>query len=149
MRDGWGWVEFQGGGLRDIGSELGAQFRHVVGEERGLVAGARDGDVAEAGVEQVRVDAGVGVDEDAFSGESLGAMAGDGVAVVEMTMLAWVELDLAIVGEVGGETAIGMDGLDGGELAIGNPERFVGRGELNAVAHGELAFDLLVDANAG
>ncbi len=128
---------------------MGGKFCHVVGEERGLVAGAGEGDVAEAGVEQVRVDAGVGVDKDAFGGESLGAVAGDGVAVVEMTMLAWVELDLAIVGEARGETAIGMDGLDGGQFAIGNPERFVGRGELDAVPHGELAFDLLVDANAG
>ena len=36
-----------------------AELGHVVGEECGLVAGAGDGDVAEAGVEQVRVDAGV------------------------------------------------------------------------------------------
>ena len=107
-------IDLQGRGFADIGPELQTQFRHIVSEERGLVAGARDGDVAEAGVEQVRVDAGIGVDEDAFGGESLGAVTGDGVAVVEMTMLAGVELDLAIVGEVGGETAIGMDGLDGG-----------------------------------
>ena len=57
-------------------------------KRRGLVAGAGDGDVAEAGVEQVRVDAGVGVNENAFGGEALGAVAGDGIAVVEMTMLA-------------------------------------------------------------
>ena len=41
-----------------------------------------------------------------------------------------------------------MDRLDGGEVAIGNAERFVGRGELDAVAYGELAFDLSVDADA-
>ena len=149
MRDGWGWVEVQGGGLRDIGSQLGGKLCHVVSEERGRVAGAGDGDVAEAGGEQLRVHACIGVNEDAFGSESLGAVAGDGVAVVEMTMLAGVEVDLPIVDEVGGETAIGIDGLDGGQLAIGNPERFVGRGELDAVAHGELAFDLLVDADAG
>ena len=72
------------------------------------MAGAGDGDVAEAGVEQVRVDAGIGVNEDAFGGEALGAVAGDGVAVVEMTMLAGVELDLPVVVEAGGEAAIGM-----------------------------------------
>jgi hypothetical protein len=38
------------------------------------VAGAGDGDVAEAGVEQVRVDAGIGMDEDAFGSEALGAV---------------------------------------------------------------------------
>jgi hypothetical protein len=113
------------------------------------MAGAGDGDVAEAGVEQVWVDGGVGVNEDAFGSEALRTVTGDGVPVVEMSMLARVEVNLPIVDEVGGETAIGIDGFDGGQLAIGNPERFVGRGELNAVAHGELAFDLLVDANAG
>jgi hypothetical protein len=81
--------------LRDIGSELGAEFRHVVGEERGLVAGAGDGDVAEAEVEQVGVDAGIGVNENAFGGEPLGAVTGNGVDVVEMTMLVGVELDVA------------------------------------------------------
>jgi hypothetical protein len=50
----------------DIGSQLGPELRHVLGEERGLVAGARDGDVAEAGVEQIWVDAGIRVNEDAF-----------------------------------------------------------------------------------
>jgi len=113
------------------------------------MAGAGDGDVAEARVEEVRVNAGIGMNEDVFGGNALGAVTGDGIPVVEMTMLAGVEVDLPIIDEVGGETAIGIDGLDGGQLAIGNPERFVGRGELDAVAHGELAFDLLVDANAG
>ena len=38
------------------------------------MAGAGDGDVGEAGVEQVRVDAGIGVNEDAFGSEALGAV---------------------------------------------------------------------------
>ena len=65
------------------------------------MAGAGDGDVPEAGVEQIRVDAGIGVNEDALGREALGAVTGDGVAVVEMTMLAGVELDLAVVVEAG------------------------------------------------
>ena len=32
------------------------------------MAGAGDGDVGEAGVEKIRVDAGIGVDENAFGG---------------------------------------------------------------------------------
>ena len=43
------------------------------------MAGAGDGDVAEAGVEQVRMDAGVGIDEDTLGCESLGAVAGNGI----------------------------------------------------------------------
>ncbi len=78
---------------------MGPEFCDVVGEERGLVAGAGDRDIAEAGIEQVRVDTGIGVNENAFGGEALGAMTGDGIAVVEMTMLAGVELDLAVVVE--------------------------------------------------
>jgi len=43
--------------LHKIGSVIGVDFS--------VEAGARDGDVAEAGIEQVRVDVGVGVNEDA------------------------------------------------------------------------------------
>jgi hypothetical protein len=46
--DGWSLTDFQRGRLRNIGSELRPEFCDVVGEERGLVAGARDGDVGEA-----------------------------------------------------------------------------------------------------
>ena len=95
------------------------------------------------------MDAGIGMNEDAFGGEALGAVTGDGVPVVEMTMLTGVELDLPVVVEAGGEAAIGMDRLDDGEVAIGNAERFVGGGELDAVAYGELAVDFAVDANTG
>ena len=54
----------------------------------GLVAGARRGDVGEAGVEEARVDAGIGVNEGRVRGKALAAVTGNGVAVVEMTMLA-------------------------------------------------------------
>ena len=94
------------------------------------------------------MDAGIGVNENAFGGKALGAMTGDGVAVVEMTMLADVELDLAVVVKAGKEPTIGMDRLDHGPVAIRHAERSVGCGELNAVAYGELALDLLINANA-
>jgi hypothetical protein len=61
------------------------------------MACARDGNIGEAGVEQVWVDAGIAMNEDAFCSESLGAMTGDGVAVVKMTILAGVKFDLAAV----------------------------------------------------
>ena len=59
-------ADFQSRGFRDIGAELRAKFGHVVGEERGLVTGAGNGDVPEPGVEQVRMDAGISVHEDAL-----------------------------------------------------------------------------------
>ena len=101
---------------------MGPEFCQVVSEERGLVAGARDGDVAEAGVQQVRVDTGIGVNENAFGGEPLGAMTGDGIAVVEMTMLVGAEFDLAVVVEADGQATIGVDRLDRGHVAICNAE---------------------------
>ncbi len=107
LRDRWGLgADFQGRSLRYVGSELGSELGHVVGVKCGLVAGAGNGDVAEAGIEQVGVDAGIGVDEDAFGGEALGAVTGDGVAVIEMAMLIGVEFDLAVVVEAGGDAAI-------------------------------------------
>ena len=99
-------IDFQRESLRDIGSELRAEFCHVVGEERGLVAGAGDRNVGKAGVEQVWVDASIGVDEDAFGGEALGAVTGDGVAVVEMTMISGIKFGLAVVVEARGNLAI-------------------------------------------
>jgi hypothetical protein len=86
------------------------------------MAGAGDRDVAEAGVKQVRVDAGIGVNENAFGGEALGAVAGDCVAVVEVTVLAGLDLDLAVVVEARREPTIGMDGLDNREVPIGDAE---------------------------
>jgi len=141
--------DFERGSLRNIGAELWAELGEVVGKERGLVAGAGDGDVAEAGVEQVRVDAGVGVDEDALGGETLGTVAGDGVAMIEMTVLCGVEFDLAVAVETGGNEAVGRNGFDDCKVAIGNTERLVGRGELDTVAGGKLTVDLPVDADAG
>ena len=94
------------------------------------------------------MDAGIGMNEDALGGKALGAVAGDGVAVVEMTMLAGVELDLAAVVQTGGKATIGTDRFDGSEVAVGNTKGFVGGGELNAVADGELPFDLPINADA-
>ena len=115
-------IDFQSGCLRDLGSQLGPEFCQVVSEERGIMASARDGDIAEAGVEQVRMDTGVGVNENALGGEPLGAMTGDGIAVVEMTMLVGVEFDLAVIVEADGQATIGVDRRDRSPVAIGNAE---------------------------
>jgi hypothetical protein len=56
----------------------------------------------------------VGVNEHPSGGKALGAVTRDGVAVVEVTMLAGVELDLAVVVEPCRKPTVGMDRLDGG-----------------------------------
>lgn len=53
------------------------------------------------------MDAGVGVNEDALGSEALGAVAGNGVAVIEMPMLLAIELDLAAIVETGAVVALG------------------------------------------
>src|ERR1700721_2561294 len=99
-------MDLQSGGLRDIGFGVGTKSCEVGGEERGLVTGAGDRDVSEAGVQQVWVDAGIGVNEDAFRGEALGTMASDSVAVVEMRMISGAKFDLAVVIETRGNLPI-------------------------------------------
>jgi hypothetical protein len=47
------------------------------------MAGTRDNDIADAGIKHVRMDAGIGVNQDPLGGESLYAVTGDGVAVIE------------------------------------------------------------------
>jgi hypothetical protein len=79
--------------------ELRAELCDVVREECDLVSRTGDGDAAEAGVEQVWVDARVGVNENAFGGKALRAVNRDDRSVLEMAMLGGVELDLAVAVE--------------------------------------------------
>ena len=95
------------------------------------------------------MDPSVSVNENALGGEPLRAVTGDGIAVVEMTVLDGVELDLAVVVEACRKPTVGMDGLDGREVAIGDAKRFVWGRELDAVAYRELTVDFLIDADAG
>jgi hypothetical protein len=44
--------------------------------------------------------------EDTVRSETLSAVAGDGVAVVEVTIVCRVELDVAVVVEAGGDAAV-------------------------------------------
>jgi hypothetical protein len=52
------------------------------------------------------VDAGVGVDQDALGGEALGAVTGNGVAVIKMAMLIGIELNLSVVVQASGNESI-------------------------------------------
>lgn len=140
---------FQSGCFADLGAELLAKTIHVVGEDRRFAAGARDGHVSESGAEQVGMDAGIGVNENALGGESLGAMTGDRVAVVEMPMLANIEFDLPVIVKTNADAAISRNGLDHGKIAVGDTDLLVGSGELDAVADRELVRDFAVDADTG
>lgn len=65
--------DFQRRNLGGIGAELCAELGHVIGKSGRFVAGAGNGDIAESQIERVRVDSGVGIDQDALGGDPLGA----------------------------------------------------------------------------
>jgi len=143
---------FECGSLGDVGTELRGEFGKVVGEDGRLVAGARDGNVAKPRIDEIRVNAGVSVHEHALGGKPLRTVTGDSIAMVKVAMLDWIEIDLAAGVEVGLDSSIaasiGRNGIDDGEIAVGDAERLVGRSELDSVASREFTVDLAIDADA-
>jgi len=79
------------------------------------------------------VDAGIGVNQDALGGQPLRTVAADPVAMVEVPMFGYVEFDMAVVVETSGDAAVGRNGFDHSEVAVRETERFIRRGELDAV----------------
>jgi hypothetical protein len=63
-------------------SELLRETGRVVGEDHRFVTGAGDSDIAEARPEQVGVESRCQRKSDALGGETLGAVAGDGISVL-------------------------------------------------------------------
>jgi hypothetical protein len=101
---------------------LRIELNHVVGIEGGLVAGAGNRDVSKAGIEEVRVNAGVGIYEDALCSEALRAVAGDCITVIKVAVLLGVKFYPAVIIKTGGNNPARRDGLNGGEVPIGSPE---------------------------
>ena len=83
----------------------------------------------------------------AVGGGSLAAVAGDSIAVINMWVLPDVELYFLTGVQSNLKTSLGVDLLDGSELAIGNVFLPVRRGELQAVAGCEVAFRFPVNAH--
>ena len=76
---------------------------------------------------------GVHVHQHAVGGGSLAAVAGDGIAVIDMRVLPDVELHFLAGVQPDLEISFRVDLLDGSELAVGNVLVPVRRGELHAV----------------
>lgn len=92
---------------------------------------------------------GFGVYQYPFCSETLSAVAGDCVAVIEMTLLGGAEVNPAIVVESSDNIAVGADGFDNGKIAIRNTNFSVGRCKLNVIANREVMRSLPVDADPG
>src|ERR1700733_4869258 len=90
---------------------------------------------------------GIGVDKDPLGGKPLGAVAGDGVAVIEVAMLRGVELDLPVVIEPCSNSSAGRNGFDNGKVTVGDGEQFIRGRELNSVANREFMGNFTVDTD--
>ena len=116
----------------------------VVGVDLRLVRGARDGDVGKAGADELRVGPRVHVDEYSLGGDSLGAVGCDGVAMVEVPHAGGIEGDgLLFAVHLDSELAP-VEVLDCSKVAVGNSKLSRRRGELDAIAFGEVAMNFLV-----
>src|SRR5258705_7317717 len=144
MGCGWGLAEVDGGGLADVMAHALGEVAGVVGVDLRLVRGARDGDVGKAGADELRVGPRVHVDEYSLGGDSLGAVGCDGVAMVEVPHAGGIEGDgLLFPVHLDSELAR-VEVLDCSKVAVGNSKLSCRRGELNAIAFGEVAMNFLV-----
>jgi len=112
--------DLQCSGLADVGAELLSKFSYIVSEDGRLMACAGNSYISEACVEQLWVDARVRMNEDALSGESLGAVARDGITVVKVAVLGGVKFDPTVILEPGYDPATRRNGFDYGKVTIGN-----------------------------
>ena len=84
---------------RDVRVHSRVEPSDVVGEDGDFVAGTRNGDIAEAGVEEVCVNVGIGVHQNTLGSEPLNTVAGNGIAVIEVAKFGRVEFDTMVVVE--------------------------------------------------
>jgi len=96
------------------------------------------------------VNAGVGINQNAFRCEPLGAVAGHGVPEIEMAMLFGIEVYFPAIVEAGRDAAVRRYRLSGGKFAVGDAkQRLVRGGALNAVADRKLPRHFPIYADAG
>ncbi len=133
-------VGSRGHSLRNVAAQLFAQFFRVIPVNLRIVAPGRHRHISQSRVDELLVGLlGIHVHQNAIGGGSLAAVAGDGIAVVEMRMLADIELYVPSVVQSNLKIPLRVDLFDGPELAVGNPLVPVRRGELHAVAGWEFA----------
>ena len=80
---------------------------------------ARDGNIGKTAIYQLGVDGGVDVYQHAVSRESLRAVTGDGIAMIEVPHLFGVERNRFAVIHADGELPI-LDPFHSGEIAVGD-----------------------------
>src|ERR1017187_2115061 len=131
-------VKNEGGGFAHIGAEALGQRRCIIGVNVGVLGRTRNGDVGKAGVEEFGERIGVHIDEDAVFGQTLGTVAGNGIAVIEVTHSSGVEIDSSSVIHFHGQAIVIADGFDPAAITVVHVEVLIIVRELDAITGREL-----------
>ena len=132
-------VKIEGGGFAHIGAEALGKRRGIIGVNVGVLGRAGNGDVGKAGVEEFGERIGVHIDEDAVFGQTLGTVAGNGIAVIEVPHPSGVKIDSSSVIHFHGQAIVIADGFDPAAITVVHVEILIIVRELDAITGGELA----------
>src|ERR1700677_1069936 len=132
-------VKIEGGGFAHIGAEALGKRGGIIGVNVGVLGRAGDGDVGKAGVEEFGERVGVHIDEDAVFGQTLGTVAGNGIAVIEVPHPSGVKIYSSSVIHFDGQAIVIADGFDPAAITIVYVEILIIMRELDEIAGGELA----------
>ena len=131
-------VKIEGGGFAHIGAEALGKRGGIIGVNVGVLGRAGDGDVGKAGVEEFGERLGVHIDEDAVFGQTLGTVAGDGIAVIEVPHPSGVKIDSSSVIHFDGQAIVIAYGFDPPAITVVHVEVLIIVRELDAIAGREL-----------
>src|SRR6202167_3444508 len=137
MRSGF-LVKIESGGFAHIGAEALFRSGGIIGVNVGVLGRAGNGDVGKAGVEEFGERIGVHIDEDAVFGQTLGTVAGNGIAVIEVSHPSGVEIDSSSVIDFHGQAIVIADGFDMAAITVVHVEILIIVRELDVIAGGEL-----------
>ena len=131
-------VKIEGGGFAYIGAEALGKGGGIIGVNVGILGRTRNGDVGKAGVEEFGERIGVHIDEDAVFGQTLGAVAGNGIAVIEMLHPSGVKIEGSSVIHFHGQAIVIADGFDPAAITVVHVEILIIVRELDAITGREL-----------
>ena len=132
-------MKIEGGGFAHIGAEALGKRSGIIGVNVGVLGRAGDGDVGKAGVEEFGERIGVHIDEDAVFGQTLGTVAGNGIAVIEVPHPSGVKIESSSVIHFDGQAIVVADGFDPAAITVVHVEVLVIVRELDVITGGELA----------
>ena len=131
-------VKIEGGGFAHIGAEALGKRGGIIGVNVSVVGRAGNGDVGKAGVEEFGERIGVHIDEDAVCGQTLGTVAGDGIAVIEVPHPSGVKTDSSSVIHFEGQAIVIAYGFDPAAITVVHVEVLIIVRELDAITGREL-----------